>query len=191
VARGIEEAIRTTRTLTAELSPPVLYELGLEAALGWLVERERDRTGLALRYETNGEADLLDDDASVLVFQSVRELLWNIGKHSGAGAARVVVGRRGGELLVTVEDDGKGFDASREPSGNGFGLISIREKVEHMGGRLTIDSHEGRGTRVAIAMPLGPRDAGGGRAIGHFASSFRDYPSGTYASIVQGRHERS
>jgi PAS domain S-box-containing protein len=154
----IDEAIVDTRSLTFELSPPVLYELGLVAALEWLVHKIRKDHGIQTRFHDDGLPKPLDENFRVVLFQAVRELLVNIVKHARASHAQVVVRRDADALRILIEDDGVGFElprakAKREAS-RSFGLFNIRERVEYLGGQLKIRSEIGRGTRVTLIAPL-------------------------------------
>jgi signal transduction histidine kinase len=151
------QSLEACRSLTVELSPPVLYDQGLDAAVHWLAERTRELHGLEVRVAVT-DAPHPDDHVSVLVFQSVRELLLNVVKHAGVQHAQVRLwGSADGKLHVAVEDGGKGFDAAatleRRHTGGGFGLFSIRERLDLVGGRIQIESRPGL-TRVRLDIPL-------------------------------------
>ncbi len=154
----IGQTIESTRALTFEMSPPVLYELGFEAAVGWLTRQARQRYDLAVDFKDDGRDKPLDNDIRVLLFQAVRELLVNVVKHASARQAKVSTRRVGNKIRVTVQDDGAGFDASKIGGGDyqsgGFGLFNIRERLDHIGGRVTIESKQGKGTRVTLIVPL-------------------------------------
>jgi signal transduction histidine kinase len=153
--RFIEEAIAQTRTLTFDLSPPILYDLGLEPALRWLAEQMEKR--YAIHIEFAGYKTLwMDPDVAAIVFRCVRELLTNIFKHASTRTARVTLSQNGDRVGVMVEDHGSGFDvlrASRPRSGIGFGLFSVREQIERLGGSMSVQSAPGQGTRVALVVP--------------------------------------
>jgi len=157
VRRMLAEALQQTRTLTLELSPSVLYELGLGAAIEWMLEQ---RAGLGVRFEFANQAQgvHLRRDAAVLLFQTVRELVANVVKHARATVARVRLTRAEGGVSVEVEDDGAGFDVGRSPAARAkagsFGLFSIQERVGCLGGNLHIHSEVGGGTRVRIDVPV-------------------------------------
>lgn len=141
--------------MTFELSPPVLYELGLEAALEWLAEQFQKRHRIPCELKDDGRAKPLGDDVRAMLFRAANELLLNVAKHAHAHAARVSVRRLAQEVRVTVEDDGVGFDTSEARArSRGFGLFNIRERLEQIGGHVEIKSGPGRGTRVTIAAPL-------------------------------------
>jgi len=162
----IAQTIESSRSLTFELSPPVLYELGFEAAVEWLVRRTREKHGLSAEFKSDGRSKPLSHDVSVLLFQAVRELLLNVAKHAQAQNVTVSTRRVGDEIQVTVEDDGVGFDTSKTTSRDyqigGFGLFSIRERLRSIGGRFDIESRPGAGTRVTLAAHIdnGNEDSG-------------------------------
>lgn len=154
----IDQVLQDTRQLTFELSPPVLYELGLEAALEWLVEQFQNQNGLTIRFYSDPAPKPLDNALRVLIFQASRELLFNVVKHAQASRVDVAIGRNSDTVRVRIEDDGIGFDAlsvnSLAYKSKGFGLFSIRERLRHIGGRLEIDSKIDQGTRVTLISPL-------------------------------------
>jgi PAS domain S-box-containing protein len=154
----IEESLQDTRQLTFELSPPILYELGLEQSLGWLVEQFRDKYKSDISFQDDEEPKPLDEAARVVVFQAVRELLVNALKHSDAESIRVKVSRDRGNLSVLVQDDGTGFDEASEksysPKIGGFGLFNIRERLKELDGGLEIESTAGKGTCITFVVPL-------------------------------------
>ena len=140
-----------------DFSPPVLYELGIAAALEWLSDRTRERYGLECQFSEEGDVEgSIENEVAVTVFQAVRELLLNVHKHADASGARIVLERRGERLVVRVEDDGRGFvdlESPRSASVVGYGLFSIRERVELLGGELSVESAPGRGSVVTLVMP--------------------------------------
>jgi len=148
-------SIQSARTLTFELSPPVLYELGLIAALEWIGEQMQQRHGLLVAVKAAGHFRLFSDDHRALLFSIVRELLVNIVKHARADQVTIHAEARDGMVAITVTDDGVGFDpAITEDQRSGYGLFSIRERLRHFGGTLTITSRPGAGTRVELLAPL-------------------------------------
>ena len=160
----IAEIIKSTRSLTFELSPPVLYELGLEAAVEWLVRQAREQHGLTAEFRDDRRPKPVDNDVRVLLFQAVRELLVNVAKHAHANKVKVSTRRVGDEIRVSVADDGVGFDTSRASSqgytSGGFGLFSIHERLGHIGGYLKVESTPGRGTRVSLVAPINHKTKG-------------------------------
>ncbi len=155
----LNNAIQETRILTFEISPPILYELGFESAVEWLIEQFRERHNILIDYEGNGEGKILDDDVSFFLFKSVRELLFNVIKHARADRIKVSVQREGNKIQISIQDDGVGFDSSKVQFSvndlSGFGLFSIRERMEHFGGNFDVGSKPGQGTHITLAMSLG------------------------------------
>jgi PAS domain S-box-containing protein len=153
----IGQAIKDARSLTFEISPPVLYEVGLKAALEWLVENVADQGTISYSYQDDGKVQDLDDDISVLLFRATRELLFNVAFHSNATDSIVSFSEDDQNIYIQVEDNGVGFDLAKIDGENselsGFGLFSIRERLNHLGGRLEIESKPGEGTTVTIISP--------------------------------------
>ncbi|MEL7087033.1 MAG: sensor histidine kinase [Planctomycetota bacterium] len=154
----LEQAITSTRTLTFELSPPMLYALGLAATLASLTEQTEHRhPALACRFTEDGHDKALPADVEVLLFQVVRELITNTLKHAGADRLDVTMRRESGAVVLTVADDGRGFDPltlDRPVVGSGgFGLLSARERLAHFGAELRINSKAGSGTSVRVEVP--------------------------------------
>jgi signal transduction histidine kinase len=158
VQRLLGESILASRLLTAELSPPVLSEAGLKAGLEWLVRWMDDKHGLAVELTTEQDPLPLAEDVRALLFESVRELLFNVVKHSHVGSVTVTMRRVGAHVRVSVADCGVGFDPAAirpaDQAGGGFGLFSIRERLDLVGGRFEVESAPGRGTRVVLTAPL-------------------------------------
>jgi len=184
----LAQSIEASRTLTVELSPPLLYEAGLAHALDWLGRQMREKHGLRVDVAADPDADPADEDVRLFVFQAVRELLFNVVKHAGVGSAQVRVARRDGERVqVVVSDEGVGFDpvptrTGGEPSG-AFGLFSIRERMELLGGWLEMDSAPGKGTRATLSVPLCRAAQPGDRP----AASVPLPPPGVYKAVQRPR----
>ncbi|MBN1699203.1 MAG: PAS domain-containing protein [Spirochaetales bacterium] len=154
----VEDTIRTTRSLTFTLSPPVLYEFGLIAAFEWLIDHYRDRYGLSCDFYTDIDRIDMNEDMSILLFKIINELLLNVVKHAGTDIAAVDIHGGDDGVTISVCDRGKGFDSGRLEtiiSGcKGFGLFNIRERLNYIGGRLDIESAEGAGTKVNLMIPF-------------------------------------
>ena len=152
----VSQSIRQVRTLMAELSPPMLYELGLEPALEWLTSHFRTRYQLECEMCSPDAVATLSTDSKVALFQCARELLMNIVKHADTTQAVLSVRHDSNTFSLQVEDDGVGLDletAGKTPStSGGFGLFSLRERIGLLDGELSIESHPG--TRVRITIPL-------------------------------------
>ncbi len=155
-ATGIlDGAVEMTRTLAAELSPSVLHADHLAEVLTWVAAEKRARYGLAVEVDVQGDIRVRDPALRILLFQAIREILFNVAKHSGTMSARIVAYADGGCIVVRVEDDGAGFDteAVQAVGLGGFGLSSVRERLDFVGGRFEAESKPGRGTRVTLSFP--------------------------------------
>jgi PAS domain S-box-containing protein len=158
LARMVQRTVDDTRTLMFDLSPPVLYDFGFEAAVEWLVERYRDRELPLLELVSDGEEKPLAQANSVLMFRATREVLINVIKHAAAKRVTVSVARDGDRVRVVVSDDGVGIDLdSTTPPHSasvGFGLFSIREQLMRQGGVMRIESYPGKGTSVILEIAM-------------------------------------
>lgn len=154
----LEQTIQYTRSLTFELSTPILYELGFEAALEWLGEQILNKHGILFHFEDDRKPKPMEDETRIILFQAVRELLVNVVKHAEARNASVFISREGDCIRINLEDDGVGFNVSKVNSyhrRNGeFGLFSIRERLNYIGCYISIEFIPGSGTRVTIIAPL-------------------------------------
>jgi signal transduction histidine kinase len=154
----LAEALEAARTLTTELSPAVLYRSGLTVALRWLARWFEERNGLAVEVEAATDVDAGSEDVRIILFRSVNELLFNIVKHANVKRASIHIGRTDdGAVRVVVSDEGAGFDPEQaraeEGTPGGFGLFSVRERLELLGGGLCMESAPGRGTRITLTGP--------------------------------------
>jgi PAS domain S-box-containing protein len=158
VAEIIDDAIETSRSLTAELSPPVLLTGNFVAALEWLANWMKNKHGLDVNLVVHRRIKPLITEANLLLFQAVRELLFNVVKHSGVKSARTEVDQIDGQIIVKLEDGGAGFDVSqiqiKKGESGGTGLLSIQERISYIGGSLKIDSALGRGSRFTLIAPI-------------------------------------
>lgn len=146
-----------TRTMIADLSPPGLYELGLEPALQWLTVHFRSKEKLRVQLDCGIHEDSIHMELRVLVFKLVRELLRNVVKHAGVDTARVSVRGDRQVLTVEVEDAGRGFEWQIDMFGarpDGFGLWSIADRVNEAGGTFSVDSQPGKGSRFSMRFAL-------------------------------------
>ncbi len=155
VLKSIAQAIDETRTLTAQLYPPVLYELGFAAAVDWLGEQIHRQYGVRVEVSAGKTYQSLQNELRGTLFQAVRELIFNAVKHASPTLVTVNIDQQEETIQVAVEDNGAGFDVRKlnSPAAKGFGLFSLRERITVMGGTLDISSNEGEGTRAVLRMP--------------------------------------
>ena len=151
------EAMQVTRSLAGELSPPIL-QVGLKAGLQWLAHRVAERFRLDVAIEAQDDPHM-PEDLKILLFEAVRELLFNCAKHSGAHRAAVGILREEAGVCVTVSDNGTGFDPQKLSNpgemGTGFGLFSIRERLQLVGGAFEIESSSpDGGSRFRLRVPI-------------------------------------
>ena len=150
----VNDITQHIRSLTFQLSPPVLYEFGLESAVEWLTEDIQQRYGLQCACEYDRQVASIREDLRALLFISTRELLLNIVKHARAQQVRISIRRKGADIRISIADDGVGFVYDPDAVSAGFGLFSIRERLKHMKGHLEIDTEPGHGARITLIAPL-------------------------------------
>lgn len=154
VCELIEQTMQQARSLAFELSCPVLYEVGLDAAIeSWLTRQIEQRTGIKCHFSSEVVELRLEEELAVVLFQAVKELLTNIVKHAKARNIRVHMARLHNQLKITISDDGIGFDVGSVKT-TGFGLFNVRERLGSVKGQLVIDSAPGQGTTATIAVPM-------------------------------------
>lgn len=171
ISRLVKQTIEETRTLAYQISSPLLYEVGLEAAVERLIEEMKEHCGIQFFFRHDDQCVVIDNETSVILFEGIRELLTNATNHSRAHSVQIQMQKKDDAFWTTVTDDGIGFDASQTAPGariKGFGLFSIRERLESIGGRMIVKSKRGSGTRFILAIPLhGDGVTEGGDGNGH------------------------
>lgn len=158
ILQYINRAIEEMRSVSYKLSPPILYEIGLEAAIASFIEKIEKKHGLHISLADDNKLKHLDNPSRIHLFRSVRELILNIIRHSQAQHVKISIQRVKGRIQIIIEDDGIGFESSlldfSHDLKNGFGLFSIRERLIHLGGSFQIQSKPGKGARVFLSAPL-------------------------------------
>ncbi|MFT3891047.1 MAG: PAS domain-containing protein [Anaerolineales bacterium] len=162
IRKQLQEAVLLTRHLSIDMSPPILHDEGLTQAVEWLSSQMKKQYGLLVELEATESFATTDEDLRVLTFNCIRELLFNIIKHSGGNRAKVSLERVQTDLRVEVSDDGKGFDIGKLPwqtlnimggSPQSFGLPTIYHQLGLFGGRMDVQSSPDKGTVVTITIP--------------------------------------
>lgn len=158
INNDIADAVKQTRSITYELSPPVLHELGLIEALEWRLEKVKQEHNIVTSYKHNLKNVRLRSEQEVILFRSVDEILKNVIKHSGATNVSITADATRYSFSLCVADNGKGFDTSvltpeQRPS-DSFGLFSIKERIEYLGGVIDIQSELGGGTMIILNVPV-------------------------------------
>jgi signal transduction histidine kinase len=159
----VDEMIGHVRAMALDLRPPLLDELGLVPALRGYAEGQSVRTGVAIGVEANADAETLRPDTAIAAFRIVQQAVHNTLQHASASRITVSVRADANRLLLSVRDDGRGFDVAealqRAASGRHLGLLGMRERVEALGGSLGIDSAPGQGAEIRASVPLGEEAA--------------------------------
>jgi PAS domain S-box-containing protein len=153
VQEMLKDAIEKSRDLSHELSPAVLYHGDVAETLGWLAEQMQAKHGLTVHVEVLGEVRAQSDAVKAFVYRTAQELLFNVVKHARVHEARVRIRCLGRYLCLSVSDRGRGFDPQEVKETAGFGLLSIRERVALLGGRMKAKSARGRGATFRIIVP--------------------------------------
>jgi signal transduction histidine kinase len=160
-ARSVaQHALSGVRDLSQLLRPSMLDDFGLPDTLRWYLRKFSDRTGVKTELVDDHLIERLPIDVEVCVYRVVQEALTNVSRHAQASACRVFVQRVASSLIVTVEDDGIGWQVpvpDRRVPRDGLGLVGIRERVADLGGRFRIEGKSGKGTRLTIELPLAAR----------------------------------
>jgi len=156
----LKEALSSSRSLTVELSPPILHESGLAAGLTWLGDRMLEKNQFRVRLRLDNEAEPAAEEVKILLFECVRELLFNALKHSGVMEAHVTLMRcKERQVRIIVRDEGNGFDPQlldkRRSDEATFGLFSIQQRLFHLGGSMQIETAPGKGTHITLTAPRG------------------------------------
>ena len=151
----LDESIAASRSLSYDLSPPILHDQGLGPALSWLGEQVHRQQGLTVTFSNEGKIPDMSQELKVFLFHTVRELLFNVVKHADADRAEVDLSAKGRDICIEVRDRGSGFEVAKidldAPSG--MGLTGFREKLDLMNGKMMVNSELGRGTRVLLCVP--------------------------------------
>lgn len=156
MSKLIDETLDAMRRVAADLRPVMLDDLGLAAAVEWLVEDFGERTGVSIQLEMDQcqDADSLDAKLSTDVFRIVQECLTNAARHSQAGQMLVSLECHDGKLLLMVSDNGKGMASTGENKGNSLGILGMRERTRSLGGTFYLFSIPGEGATVLAIIPI-------------------------------------
>lgn len=157
----IQESAESVRRIARGLRPPILDEDGVIGAIRSHLSDLEEAYALDMKLEVPNAPPRLSSDSELALYRIVQEAMANVVRHAGASFVRVEVNAADGRLVATVEDDGRGFDPTTSiQKGRGLGLVGMRERARNAGGRLTIDSEMGKGTRIQVEMPIRERSGG-------------------------------
>lgn len=156
--RYIDQVIEEVRRLSLDLSPTVLEDLGLTAALRWLIRNLEKIPGMAITVEVTEIDQLFSENNWITIYRIIQEALTNIAKHARAENVSIVIRPHDHSVAFSIEDDGEGFDPEqvlmKDASEKGFGLTTLNERVGIMGGTLDLWSRKGEGTRITFCIPM-------------------------------------
>ena len=166
----LEQCINQVRSLSFDLRPSLLDDLGLPAALRWYLDRQADRAGFSVRFSGELSEARLPAEVETACYRVIQEAVTNIARHARAQHVTVSLKLAGGELEAEVLDDGVGFDVAearaRGAAGASLGLVGMEERVALVGGRMQVHSAPGKGTRLVTWLPAGSESQPGREAEG-------------------------
>jgi signal transduction histidine kinase len=149
----IDHALELIHNLALDLRPPQLDDLGLAAALRWHIDRQSQASGIPITFDADEIPARMRPELTITCFRIVQEALTNIIRHAHARHAWIELRRKGGTLVLTMRDDGRGFNADAK-SPNSMGLLGMEERLSLIGGHLAIDSSAGKGTSIVVTLPV-------------------------------------
>jgi signal transduction histidine kinase len=151
IKKLVENSIRVVRNLALLLRPSMLDDLGLVPALQWQAREVSKRSGVWVKVAADQVSEELPEEHKTCIYRIVQEALHNIVKHADARDVKVTVRQERDRLLLSIQDDGKGFQAQQE---KGMGILGMQERVSYLGGIFMMDSEPGRGTKLSVTLPL-------------------------------------
>jgi signal transduction histidine kinase len=154
----VESTTQAVKRISQDLRPGILDHLGLSAAVEWQAEEFEKRTGIPCDVTVDRVDADLDERRSTALFRILQEALTNTARHAGAGGVKVRLGRDGGDVVLQVQDDGRGLVERRRAPGS-FGIIGMQERVRAWNGAVVVAGEPGRGTTVTVRLPLKPERA--------------------------------
>src|SRR5581483_2179403 len=146
-----ERGVAETRNMALLLRPSMLDDFGLVPALNWQAKETAKRTGLRVQVVAPDMQQELPEEHKTCIYRVVQEALNNVARHAQASAVQISLQQHSGELQLSIQDDGTGFDSQRV---RGLGLLGMEERARHLGGTFAVDSQAGRGTLLKINLPL-------------------------------------
>ncbi|MBI4499841.1 MAG: PAS domain S-box protein [Gemmatimonadetes bacterium] len=160
----LDQCLQQVRSLSLELRPSLLDDLGLGPALRWYLDRQSERAGFAAHLEDQLNDRRLPSEVETTCYRVAQEALTNVARHARAREVRVTLAQRDGHVQLRIRDDGVGFDVAhgreRAAAGESLGLLSMEERVSLAGGTFEVRSTPGSGSEVRVELPIGPAGAG-------------------------------
>jgi signal transduction histidine kinase len=150
----VDATVRSIRRIATELRPSIIDDLGLNAAMEWLVSEFNSRQHIDIRYEIDFDDKNINPDISIGLFRILQESLTNIARHANAKTALITIEKLKDTARLTIQDDGIGFDTTVKQNKVSFGLLGIKERTGMMHGECSIVSAPGKGTTIEVKIPL-------------------------------------
>ena len=150
----VDTAIQTVKRISAELRPGILDDLGLAAALEWQAAEFEELTGIRCEFSSNHKDIVLDPDRSTVIFRIFQETLTNVVRHANATKLKANLKKEAGRIVLRVRDNGIGIEKKQISDPGAFGLIGMRERAHFLGGEVRISGTPGKGTTVAVSIPV-------------------------------------
>lgn len=155
--RMLLDCVETSRNLSTDLSPPILYDEGLSEAIAWLATHMNERYKLAIHVQAEASFPVRDEGLLTMLYQMVRELLFNVIKHAATSRVNINLAKADAHVRISIRDDGRGFDPGSVGSSQhnrNSGLVKIRHRLHLLGGSLKVESAPNAGTHITIVAPL-------------------------------------
>lgn len=149
----VGDTIKKVQSLTSQLRPQIIDDLGLETAIEWYAKEFEQRSRISIVLDLNCDAKISSDD-SLIIFRIMQEALTNIARYSGATTARIMLGKKGRNVIFSVSDNGVGISEDKINSSKSFGIIGMRERAASLGGALKIFRDDNQLTVVSLMFPL-------------------------------------
>jgi len=159
----IDSTIQIVKKISSDLRPVLLDDLGLVAAIEWQAEEFRKRTGIQCRVRFSPRDIAVDKALSIDIFRILQEALTNVIRHAEATKVEVCLEERDGEIVLTIEDNGRGISEEQISDTRSFGLVGMRERASFLGGKARIEGAMDKGTVVSVTFPLKEREITGER----------------------------
>jgi len=150
----VNRIIRKVRKISTDLRPGVLDEYGLADAIEWQAKDFQKRTGIECKVTVRAKVRITDNACITAIFRIFQEALTNIMRHAAASEVSVVLGKKDGEWILGVRDNGIGISEESASGSNSLGLIGIRERVRQLGGNVIIQGKPGKGTLIRVSLPI-------------------------------------
>jgi signal transduction histidine kinase len=150
----LEGAVKSVRRISSELRPSLLDDLGLIAAIEWHLKEFEKRAGIKVKFYADEPELSLPEETRTGLFRIFQESLTNVARHANAKKVSVSLKRKGGEIVLSIEDDGNGFDKMKVADKKTLGILGMEERSSMMGGKYQINSIPGEGTIVEVSVPF-------------------------------------